>query len=361
MKKERMIAMKNTTALLNHKSKPSFKSWPQWIGHAAILWSSLYGALHLYWLSGGTGYPFKNEEMGLFSAMVTNLPAKVGGIVFTSLCLLSIGIGLAMQKGQLKAFSHRASIALLWGFSVSLLLFIPDTRLIAALAYAFLFKFDFNWQMLNQVFCIIGGLFWMMSAVNFQRKTRDACEICGRTDNGEPPSFVRWGKWLTITAALAPIPYAITRFSWALGIPLGVDPQFLKDFSSANPMAHVAELVFGSLCIIGGVLTLGLIQRWGEIFPRWFPFIGGKSVPAMLAVIPALIVAITVTAAGFVFTFGILAEALHLTPMDNILLSQGWGTMGPMIFWVPWGVALGLAAIAYYYRRRGECSSCGRS
>lgn len=79
----------------------------------------------------------------------------------------------------------------------------------------------------------------------------------------------------------------------------------------------------------------------------------------MLAVIPASIVAIAVTAAGFVFTFGILAAVFHLVPIDNILLSQGWGAMGPMIFWMPWGVALGLAAIAYYYRRRGRCTNCG--
>ncbi|WP_087946598.1 hypothetical protein [Neobacillus bataviensis] len=126
-------------------------------------------------------------------------------------------------------------------------------------------------------------------------------------------------------------------------------------------MARMTEWVFGSVCIVGGVLTLGLIQKWGEVFPRRFPFIGGKRVPIMLAVIPASIVAIAVTAAGFVFTFGIFAAALHLEPMDNNILSQGWGTMGPMIFWVPWGVALGLAVIAYYYRRRGRCSTCGRS
>lgn len=360
MIKERMVTLKLTTSILNHEVKTSFNSWPLWIGHAAMVWSALYGALHLYWLSGGAGYPFKNEEMGFFAAMVTKLPANVGGFVFAAFCLMSIGIGRAMQKRQLKGFSRRAAIAFLWGFSISLILFIPDTRLIAALAYAFLFKFSFDWQMLNQIFCIIGGLFWMLAAVNFQRKTREACEVCGRADDRETHALVRWGKWLTIIAALAPIPYALTRFSWAAGIPLGVDAQFLKEFSNANPMAHVVELVFGSLCIIGGILTLGLIQKWGETFPRWFPVIGGKNVPIMLAVIPASIVSITVTAAGFVFTSGVLAEALQLTPMKNCLNSQGWGAMGPMIFWVPWGVALGLAAIAYYYRRRGECTHCGR-
>ncbi|MFK9092779.1 hypothetical protein [Bacillus salipaludis] len=352
--------MNLTSPLLNKEAKTKFKRWPSWIGYAAVLWSALYGALHLYWLFGGAGYPFENEGMGLFAAMVTYLPAKAGSIVFVTLCLIAIGIGLVMQKRQLKPFSRWFAIAYLWGFSVALLLFIPDTTLIAAMAYAFLFKFDFNWQMLNQIFCIIGALFWMMAAVVYQRKTRHACEYCGRNKDEEPFFFVRWGRLLTVIAALAPLPYALIRFSWALDIPLGVDPQFLREFSSANPMARMTEWVFGSVCIVGGILTLGLIRKWGEVFPRWFPFIGGKRVPIMLAVIPASIVAIAVTAAGFVFTFGIIVEALHPVALGNILHSQGWGAMGPMIFWVPWGVALGLAAIAYYYRRRGRCSSCGR-
>ncbi|MBS4214032.1 hypothetical protein [Neobacillus rhizophilus] len=358
--KERMITLNVTSPVLNKEAKTKRNRWPSWIGYTAMLWSALYGALHLYWLLGGAGYPFKNEGMGLFAAMVTNLPVQIGGIVFVTLCLMGIGIGLVMQKPHYRAFSRRFAIAYSWGFSVALLLFIPDTRLIAAMAYAFLFKFDFNWEMLNQIICIIGALFWMMAAVVYQRKTRHAREYCGRTDDGETSLLIRWGRWMTMIAVLAPIPYALIRFSWALDIPLGIDPQFLKDFSTANPMARLTEWVFGSVCIIGSLLTLGLIQKWGEVFPRWFPFIGGKRVPIMLAVIPASIVAIAVTAAGFVFTFGIIATALHLGPMDNILHSQGWGAMGPMIFWVPWGVALGLAAIAYYYRRRSRCSRCGR-
>ncbi|WP_066307623.1 hypothetical protein [Bacillus sp. FJAT-29814] len=351
--------MNFTSPLLNKEAKTKYNRWPSWIGYAAMLWSALYGGLHLYWLLGGAGYPFKNDDMGLFSAMVTHLPEQIGGIVFVTLCLIGIGIGIVMQRPQNKAFSRWFPIAYSWGFSLALLLFIPDTRLIAAMAYAFLFKFDFNWHMLNQIFCIIGALFWMLAAVVYQRKTRHACEYCGRTTDGETPFLIRWGRSLTMIAVFAPIPYAFIRFSWALDIPLGVDPQFLRDFSSANPMARTTEWVFGSLCIVGGILTLGLIQKWGEVFPHWFPFIGGKRVPIMLAVLPASIVAIAVTAAGLVFTFGILAAASHLFPMDNIILSQGWGTMGPMIFWLPWGVALGLAAIAYYYRRRGRCSSCG--
>ncbi|GHI01169.1 hypothetical protein AM1BK_47110 [Neobacillus kokaensis] len=161
-------------------------------------------------------------------------------------------------------------------------------------------------------------------------------------------------------AAIAPLPYALTRFAWALNIPLGVDAEFLKDFNTINPMAQLTEWVFGVICICGAILTLGLIMKWGEVFPRWFPFIGGKRVPIPLAVIPASIVAIAVTAAGVVFTFSFFAVTFNLLPADGVLLGSISGTVGPMLIWVPWGLMLGLAALAYYYRRRGQCIHCGR-
>ncbi|WP_409275045.1 hypothetical protein V1499_07375 [Neobacillus sp. SCS-31] len=111
--------------------------------------------------------------------MVTHLPVQVGGIVFVTLCLIGIGIGLVIQRPQYKTFYQWIVITYSWGFSLALLLFIPDTRLIAAMAYAFLFKFAFNWQMLNQIFCVIGALFWMMSALFTKEKRVMLVTIAG--------------------------------------------------------------------------------------------------------------------------------------------------------------------------------------
>ncbi|CAH2716783.1 hypothetical protein BACCIP111895_03971 [Neobacillus rhizosphaerae] len=351
--------MNSTSPLMKMDTEKGLKHWPSWIGYMAVVWSLLYGAMHLYWLIRGEGYPFKNDSLGLFSALVTYLPARVGGIVFVILGLLGIGIGIAMQKSWGRMLPRWLFLTYAWVFAAALLLFIPDISLIAAMAYAFMFKFAFNWQMFNQIVCIIGALLWISTAVVYYRRTRNACEYCGRTEHDKPSLLLRWGRWITIIAALAPLPYALTRFAWALNIPLGVDAQFLRDFSNINPMANITEWVFGSVCIGGGILTLGLIQKWGEVFPRWFPFIGGKRVPILLAVIPASIVAIAVTAAGLVFTFSFFAVTFHLMPADDILLSSIGGAIGPMLFWVPWGITLGLATIAYYYRRRGRCLHCG--
>ncbi|WP_257351371.1 hypothetical protein [Pseudalkalibacillus decolorationis] len=350
----------DSTFTLKERVRMNLQRWPTWIAYLAVAWSTLYGVLHLYWLLGGAGYPFNNTSMGLFgAAMVTYLPVKVGGMIFVILCLLGILVGVQMKISK-RIIPRWFVLAYAWGITVVLILFVPDSSLIAAMAYAFLFKFHFNWMMMNQVICIFGALFWGFAALAYQRNTRNACENCGRAEYEKPFFLVRRGKWITYIAVLAPIPYAITRYAWALGIPLGVDPGFLQDFSSVNPMHHITEWVFGSICIAGGLLTLGLIRKWGEVFPLWFPLIRGKRVPILLAVIPATCVAIAVTAAGFVFTFSFIAVKLQLMPTDGILVSQIWGAVGPMLLWVPWGVALGLATISYYYRRRGQCGHCGR-
>ena len=344
-------------------SKQLSRSRIDQIAYFMIAWSVLYGLLHLYWLFGGTGYPFINEEGTLlFTAFVTYLPAKIGGIVFVIICLLGLIIGLDMRKSE-KVIPRGFILVFLWGTAAALILFVPDTNLIAAIAYAFLLKFHLDWQMLNQIICIIGALAFGSAALVFQRKTKDACQYCGRSENEKEFLLIRWGKWITYIAAFAPIPYAITRYAWALGIDIGIDGKFLQGFSSLNPMHNLVEWIFGSLCIAGGLLTLGLTQKWGEVFPSWFPFIGGKRVPVLLAVLPAVCVAIAVTSAGVIFTFSVIAVKFQfISAGDNMLLNESniWGAFGPMLLWIPWGVSLGLAAIAYYYRRRGRCVHCGR-
>jgi hypothetical protein len=54
--------------------------------------------------------------------------------------------------------------------------------------------------------------------------------------------------------------YATTRYVWALGIPLGVDQEFLEGVRTK--IYFGAGL--GTLAVGGAVLTLGLVQRWAR-------------------------------------------------------------------------------------------------
>ena len=108
----------------------------------------------------------------------------------------------------------------------------------------------------------------------------------------------------------------------------------------------------GAFAVVGAVLTVGLVRPWGERFPRWMLGLAGRRVPVRLAVVPAALLAVAVTAASL----ALFSQA------------QFWVIMGglnpasmPMGLWAVWGPALGAAALAYQLRRRGGCVRCGRT
>src|SRR5690606_29358572 len=113
----------------------------------------------------------------------------------------------------------------------------------------------------------------------------DACVVCGR-DGGvggwtSAGAARRWGRWAAFVAAAIPFSYATTRIAWVLGIPLGIDPVVLAEVRAKGDMIAAGGL--GGFAVVGSVLTLGLVYRWGERFPRWMPWLAGRRVPIRLA------------------------------------------------------------------------------
>lgn len=106
------------------------------------------------------------------------------------------------------------------------------------------------------------------------------------------------------------------------------------------------------MAIAGAMLTLGLEQRWGEIFPGWLPLLGGRRVPPALAIVPAALVSILVISAGLMF----IRLALLGTAGDvfTFIGDEDWVALAPELLWPVWGVALAAATLAYYLRRRDE-------
>jgi hypothetical protein len=135
--------------------------------------------------------------------------------------------------------------------------------------------------------------------------------------------------------------------AWALGIPLGIDAQLLRTAQTVGGGAQ-AGAALGTVAICGAALTLGLSRPWGETFPRWLPFIGGRPVPPALAIVPATVVAILVTAAGLMFWRRTLLGTGAFT-----LIGGNWAALAPELLWPIWGGALAAATLAYALRRRG--------
>ncbi|MFI9045981.1 hypothetical protein [Streptomyces sp. NPDC053427] len=105
--------------------------------------------------------------------------------------------------------------------------------------------------------------------------------------------------------------------------------------------------------------ALGLIARWGEVFPRWIPFLRGRRVPTMAAVIPAAIGATILT---LVFTLLFVASEIRGTtiqgdalPAGSPSLATGWEAGWYYFCYAPlslWGPLLAVLTVAYWKRRR---------
>jgi len=344
------------------------------VGYAAAVWSLLYGVLGMSWALGGAGFPFgrENDPQAALSVL-EGAQATTGGPIIAALGLVGALVAVAMARTWGRGIIRAVLRAFAWVVAATLVLGIPDYRLLMAVAYAPIFLlgapfgwppanfFDvITWPVVNQFVCITGGLCWAGAALAYQRRSSDACASCGRADDSSdwttPVNAARWGKWAVAVAVIIPLLYAATRWAWALGIPLGISQEFFREGQAVGLWWAGAALA--TVAIIGALLTLGLVQQWGEIFPRWIPILAGRRVPPGLAIVPALLVAILVTTAGLMFVRLTLLGAI--SESFTFIDEEDWAALAPELLWPFWGVALAAATLAYYYRRRGTCVRCGR-
>ncbi|MET9317822.1 hypothetical protein ABZX12_38875 [Kribbella sp. NPDC003505] len=167
--------------------------------------------------------------------------------------------------------------------------------------------------------------------------------LIGWSRGAGPPAFTRpdavrrWGRVATLAAAACPLPYACLRLLWLTPWPLDLRADMDR------PEIRMQGAFLGVAALVGCTLTLGLISRWGEVFPRRLPFVGGRTVPPALAVVPGSLVAAAATMAGP----GLLLSSLE---SDGGIASLA---LTVLIFPFPvWGPLLGAAVFAYHLRRR---------
>lgn len=331
-----------------------WQCWPTWSACLAALWSFGYGAAGLYWTLGGTGFPFARVAPALSTmSILEGTPVAIVAPAIAVAGLVGGITGIAMIR---RAGPRRLVLLLGWTFAAVLALLIPDYSILAIVALSpLLVVFAFTgvpgpqhdigailyWHRLDLVLVFVGGLIWAAATLAYQRRTRAACGNCGR----QGTSWTINGHWAVLVAVLANVPYEITRICWYFGIPLGVTPGFLHLMRSTPHMLSVG-LGLALAGTAGGILTHGLVRRWGEVYPRWLWFKAGKPVAPMVAVVPATLVAIILIPAG-------LMNFRLPVRLDS------WAVNVPGMLWIVWGGALGAAAYAYYLRRRPPCWHCG--
>ena len=352
------------------------RNWQGWSPYAALVWSLVYAGLGIYWLLGGRGFPYTPDAASdVTGPVVERLGPGVAWIVVILAGIPAAAMGAAMLRGVRSRALRPLFIgagALLGGV---LLLAMTDVTLLIVLGYTpygivTLFTgAEFSkvylslltpWTTVHQLVCLIGGFLWLAATLSYARRSGDACLYCGRRDGPEgwtsPKNAARWGRIAVYVSMVVPVLYAITRYAYALGIPLGISKEFLRLGQERGMWTQgLSMATFG---LVGAVLTLGLTQRWGEEFPRWMIGLAGRRVPIGLAVVPASIVSVLLVVGSIAMWSG-FAQLVGKSVTGEVEAIDIIG-LAPTMLFVVWGVALAVAALGYYYRRRGPCGMCGR-
>ncbi|MEU4219239.1 hypothetical protein [Actinoplanes sp. NPDC026623] len=168
-------------------------------------------------------------------------------------------------------------------------------------------------------------------------------------------------RWGYAAAALPVIGWAVPHGLWLLGVPFGISAQELEE--GRQGLSTPAGVAITVVPPLAGLLVLGLVQRWGQRFPRWMPWLRGRAVPRMLAAVPAGVVAITLVAYGLL-SAAVFTGQLLSGDLSGADLRDGWAVVGTLLVFVGWGVALGVTTAGYLRATRspsGPRDRTGRS
>jgi hypothetical protein len=350
------------------------RDWQRWVPYAAVVWSLVYAALGIYWVVSGRGFPYTPDSVSdVMGPLLGRFGPGVAWIVVILAGIPAAALGAAMLRGvrsralRLLFITAGALLAgvlllLMTGLNLLILLgYIPNIIRIffvnAEIGQRYL-KDLTQWATIHQLVCLMGGFLWLAATFSYARRSGGACLYCGRRDGPDgwtsPNQAARWGRIAVYMAMVAPVFYAFTRYAWALGFPLGMSEEHLRRGQESG--TWISGLFLANFGLVGAALMLGLVQRWGEVFPRWMIGLSGRRVPIALAVIPASLVSVLLIVGGITIWSGYaqMADAAVASGEDF------WIVVGPTMLFPVWGAALAVATLGYYYRRRGPCSVCGR-
>lgn len=348
------------------RAEPGRRGWPDRVGYLTAAWAAVYTTIALIWTVTGEGFPFGQGDPNAVG-LLRRLPVDVGAPLFAAVFATITLLALLMSSGTRPTGGYRRLLlGAGWLIALTLLVVVPEADLLAVVGYAPLLLAGapfgwppdvdygqvFDWTLANYAFVVAGGFLLAATVLAWQRRTHGACARCGRGGRRggwtRPAAVARWGRWAVAVAMAVPLMYAATRLAWVARIPLGVSGEFIDDLHATDGMP-VAAAGLGTFAAVGAVLTLGLVRPWGERFPRWMVGLAGRRVPVTLAVVPATLISVLVTAAG-----------LSLLTAEELYEAMGGGmwSLLPQLLWPVWGAALAAATLAYHLRRRGHCRHC---
>jgi hypothetical protein len=138
---------------------------------------------------------------------------------------------------------------------------------------------------------------------------------------------------------------------WRLGLAAGWSMGMLDDSGRPAHVQGTGQVVYiVCLSLFSEALALtafGMVKPWGEVVPRWIPWLGGRRVAPYAAIIPATL--------GSLALIGIWTYGFRDVFSDHFLPFSSDAAAALMIScYAPlnlWGPALLVLTWAYYRRR----------
>jgi len=157
----------------------------------------------------------------------------------------------------------------------------------------------------------------------------------------------RWAYLLAHAIPLMTLPSGL----WRLGLVAGSSMGMTDDAGHPIYLEGAGETIY-VICLsvfaeAVALIAFGLVKPWGEVAPRWIPFIGGRRVNPYAAIIPAILGSLSLIA---IWTYGFRdVFTADFLPFSG----TGWavlmiGCYAPLQFW---GASLLVLTWAYYRRR----------
>jgi len=376
-----LIADSNRMASIVSGHDGGIRDWQRWAPYAAVAWSLVYAVFGIYWAVSGRGFPYTPETVSdVMGPLLGRFGPDSAWIVVMMAGIPAAAVGATMLRGvrgrALRPLLITAG-ALLSGVLLLLMTALNLLVWIGYIPYAVVGLFTGSevsqvvleawsqWATIHQLMCLLGGFLWLAAIISYARRSGDACPYCGRRNGPEgwtsPSNAARWGRIAVYVAMVAPVFYALTRYAWALGIPLGMTQEYLRAGQESG--MWTSGLFLATFILVVALMMLGLVQPWGEVFPRWMIGLAGRRVSIALVVIPAALASVLLIVGGI----GIWNNLAQMVANAVAAGAEGFGLIGEMMFQVGptllfpvTGVALAVATLGYYYRRRGPCSVCGR-
>lgn len=175
----------------------------------------------------------------------------------------------------------------------------------------------------------------------------------------------RWARLVAYAIPFTVLPSSLWRISvCTLHLPIARPALDIGSSSGIQGLPLAAYVVI--LSVVSELLAftaVGLVARWGEVFPRWIPVLRGRRVPVLGAVVPAAAGATFLTLlwtwVAVTYLLGRRIDGSVTTGVRPLGFDdwQGWIAVVAYAPLILWGPLLGAVTFSYWRRRCGTMAA----